>query len=271
MKKILCVVGLVSLGLSYSYSQALKINSSSKIGINTEPTDYQLTINGDLSFNKSKPCICSTLGSDNNYLIIKGTGECLHMGIGGGDDAYYKANSTLTVCGGDYNTYALYVDGKQYSTSSANFCTSDGNTKKNISKVDKNEMLSKLLNVEVKSFEFKSKEELLALHNQKEFNFPIDTIEVVDSNTGQVSKKTKVRIPNLPKGNETGCIAQELKDVFPDLVTLDTTTNMYAVNYNGFIPILISSVKAQQEIIDQQSQEISDLIERLNNIERSLN
>ena len=46
-------------------------------------------------------------------------------------------------------------------------------------------------------------------------------------------------------------IAQDVKKVFPELVSRDTVSRMLNVNYSGFIPILLEAIKVQQEEIDE--------------------
>lgn len=55
-----------------------------------------------------------------------------------------------------------------------------------------------------------------------------------------------------------GLIAQELKEVFPELVREDAK-GYYAVNYEGMIPVLLESVKQQQIQIEQQQKQIDEL------------
>lgn len=56
------------------------------------------------------------------------------------------------------------------------------------------------------------------------------------------------------KKSHIGFIAQEIKEVFPELVTTDTK-GFYAVDYEGMIPVLLTIAKEQgKTIADQQSQ-----------------
>jgi len=54
--------------------------------------------------------------------------------------------------------------------------------------------------------------------------------------------------------NKYGVIAQELKEIFPDMVILDEETQLYAVKYMSFIPVLIEAIKEQQNQIDDLKQ-----------------
>lgn len=58
--------------------------------------------------------------------------------------------------------------------------------------------------------------------------------------------------------NQIGFVAQEIKEIFPELVFLDTTSNRYSVNYIGLIPVLVESVKKQQQIINELKDQIAD-------------
>ena len=62
-----------------------------------------------------------------------------------------------------------------------------------------------------------------------------------------------------------GLIAQEVKEVFPELVTIDSK-GFYAVDYQGMIPVLLEAAKAQAQIttdqkvqIEKQQQQIDEL------------
>ena len=57
-----------------------------------------------------------------------------------------------------------------------------------------------------------------------------------------------------------GVLAQEIQEVFPELVTEDGN-EMLAVNYQGLVPVLINALKEQDKIIKSQE-------ERLTNVEK---
>jgi hypothetical protein len=54
-----------------------------------------------------------------------------------------------------------------------------------------------------------------------------------------------------------GFLAQEIKEVFPEVVSLDSTTNYYSVNYVKLIPVLIEAVKEQQAQIEELKKQIT--------------
>jgi hypothetical protein len=51
--------------------------------------------------------------------------------------------------------------------------------------------------------------------------------------------------------NEIGFLAQELKEIFPEVVFLDTTSNLYSVSYTRLVPVLVEAMKEQQAQIDE--------------------
>jgi hypothetical protein len=57
-----------------------------------------------------------------------------------------------------------------------------------------------------------------------------------------------------------GVLAQEIKEVFPELVSEDDN-KMLAVNYQGLVPVLINALKEQQTEIDTYRDEVSELKE----------
>ena len=68
----------------------------------------------------------------------------------------------------------------------------------------------------------------------------------------------------------TGFIAQELQEVFPEMVHKDEQ-EMLSVNYIELIPVLVGAVQEQQKIIDEQNATIQMLINRLEALEKNAN
>ncbi|MEP7169401.1 MAG: tail fiber domain-containing protein [Bacteroidota bacterium] len=70
---------------------------------------------------------------------------------------------------------------------------------------------------------------------------------------------------NLPKEQQFGLIAQELKEVFPNVVREYTNYDedgkarpetMHSVNYNALIPVLIKGIQEQENTIEMKNQEL---------------
>ena len=77
---------------------------------------------------------------------------------------------------------------------------------------------------------------------------------------------TKEHLNTIPESErkkfETGRFgfkAQDLIEIYPELVYKENEEGLYSVNYIGFIPILVEMVQEQQNTIDAQSRKIKEL------------
>ncbi|MEL6252528.1 MAG: tail fiber domain-containing protein [Bacteroidota bacterium] len=89
---------------------------------------------------------------------------------------------------------------------------------------------------------------------------------------------------NLEEGDQFGFIAQEIESLLPNLVkdsfqpfdevTTDSEDgqgySFKAINYTGLIPIMVSAMQEQQEVIETQEARIKNLEDRLNQLEALL-
>ncbi len=112
-------------------------------------------------------------------------------------------------------TYRLYVAGNAYCTGS--WLGSDARYKKNIKTITT--ALEKVKSIRGTNYEFQ---------------------------TEQFKNK------NFSEGKQYGFIAQELKEVLPELVKQDED-GYYAVNYDAVIPVLVEAIKDQQKLIEEQN------------------
>jgi hypothetical protein len=62
--------------------------------------------------------------------------------------------------------------------------------------------------------------------------------------------------------NQIGIMAQEVKEVFPQLVKQDEKTQQLSVNYVALIPVLIESIKEQQKQIEELKVLVNQLQQR---------
>jgi hypothetical protein len=62
-----------------------------------------------------------------------------------------------------------------------------------------------------------------------------------------------------------GLLAQEIKEVFPELVSEDDN-EMLAVNYQGLVPVLINALKEQDAKMKEQQSEIDELKEMVQSL-----
>lgn len=98
-------------------------------------------------------------------------------------------------------------------------------------------------------------------------------------------KTTEYPNMQLPKGKQMGLIADEVKQVFPELVSAAVKPAQYdkerkliskeekyeSVNYIGLFPVLIAAIQQQQQTIDAVKAENQELRSRLGAIEQALN
>lgn len=82
-------------------------------------------------------------------------------------------------------------------------------------------------------------------------------------------KSEEFKSRNLPKTEQIGFIAQELKEVFPQLVFEDKQGFM-GVNYVGFIPVLLEAHQEQQTKIEEQEQAIKNQQQQIDELKAML-
>lgn len=136
------------------------------------------------------------------------------------------------------NSWAVYSNGYQYSTSSQYWTASDRALKTDIKPLRAS--LEKILQLAPKTYRFNLK-----------------------AHPGM----------NFPDGEQMGMIAQEMEAVIPSLVMdvhnpaqfdedgklIDAAFDSKAVSYTGLIPMLVGSIQEQQAIIQEQSARIDAL------------
>ena len=66
---------------------------------------------------------------------------------------------------------------------------------------------------------------------------------------------------------QIGVLAQEIKEVFPELVSEDDN-EMLAVNYQGLVPVLINALKEQDAKLNEQETKYMEQEQRLERLER---
>ena len=114
------------------------------------------------------------------------------------------------------------------------YFTSDEKLKTNIQKIVSRSALTMILKLNAYTYDFTEK------------NYP---------------NAQKEMLPLLMETgkNQVGVMAQEVKEVLPQLVKQDEQTQQLSVNYVGLIPVLIESIKEQQQQITAQQKQIDEL------------
>lgn len=74
---------------------------------------------------------------------------------------------------------------------------------------------------------------------------------------------TSYKLESDEKSGDTlkkfGFIAQEIKEVLPELVEKNPLDGMYTVNYDGVIPVLVEAFKEQEKLMEQKEKDIDEL------------
>ncbi len=66
---------------------------------------------------------------------------------------------------------------------------------------------------------------------------------------------------------QTGVLAQEVQKLFPELVKEDEK-GMLSVNYSGLIPVVVESIKEQQNFIEKQQEQISNQQKQIDELKK---
>jgi hypothetical protein len=206
--------------------------------------------------------------------------------IVGASDSEATQRDALRAVAGSYATYALYASGDTWTTG-GDWDGSDVKLKKNLDTLNRNAILSKIQKIKGRKYNYKSRDELVQMHESGQIRFEVDSIDLEEARKNIIAEDSdstaisdaelkqmlgydrtvtqngkeygiKIEAPRLSSQKHYGMIAQEIKDEFPELVKFDSTNMLYGVNYNGFVPVLLEAVKAQQQQISEKEARIND-------------
>jgi len=197
-----------------------------KIGSNqgNSTSSSTSTVTGDVNCNTIKTSGKVTIGypSTTTSLLNVG-GDCA---VNGTIKALGCVNSG-SVSTSSVSAQTVSAQYLKYSVS----CTksSDKRFKKNIKNLP-TEVVSKLKQIESKTYQYKSQDELLTLYQS------------VNGDTAQVKYFDTNR-------DQYGFLAQDFENVFPELVYTDSV-GLKSIDYISLIPILLQAIQEQQAQID---------------------
>ena len=201
---------------------SLSFNSFSQIKVNSS---------GEVGINQNYPAYNLDWYGTGRYWST-GWGQFIFDNSGSGGVATMHPNDDWVGCLGTstkrFNN--IYVD---HLVARAVTETSDETMKENIKQLDSSlEKIKKL-----KGVKYDLKKEYFKTNNSKADAF--------------IEKERK---------NEIGFLAQDLLEIFPEVVYLDETNNLYSVSYSRLVPVLVEAIKEQQDQID-------DFVKRLEKLE----
>jgi len=261
---IFAVIIVLTLALADSFSQ-IKIVSG-KVGIGQDPPAEKLHINGYVRGNQSGALRINT-GNGYTDLGPKNTSFAHFYS----DRPRYYFNKEIIVNSGyfsSYNNQPLYL--RPNRTTKVTILTNGnmgiGMTPDAAIKLDVNGYV-RAYNIEFESdIRFKKDiadlepDALVKLINLKAKTyksvFRPDTYDaIVDTNDSLVVE------PEISVESERtmiGFVAQDVKDIFPELVNEDEDGYL-SLNYVGLIPIMVEAIKEQQELIKELSDKVAEL------------
>jgi len=206
MKKIVLFFALLAIAIMATAQ--IKVTTLGNVGIGHNTPTQKLHVVGNTRFNPS--------ADSWKDIFIDATNQWGVPQIYSSDFLIGKSNVCVN---GIWVNYLYY----KY----LSLVSSDETLKENIKPLENT--LSKLLQIEGKSYNYKKDSEINSI---PEFE------EMLDKET-------------------FGFIAQELEDVFPELVyPPSAVNNYYSINYIGMIPVLLEAIKEQQSIIENLQREI---------------
>jgi len=99
-----------------------------------------------------------------------------------------------------------------------------------------------------------------------------DALDIIEHLRGVEYKWKRDEFPHMrfSGGRQLGLVAQEVKEVLPELVTADAD-GYYSVDYVKLTPLLVEAIKAQQKTIEELKQKVADsseLNERISQLEK---
>ena len=155
-------------------------------------------------------------------------------------------------------TYKLEVAGNVF-TAGRLLISSDAQLKKEVKTLDKSDCLYRIKLLNGKSYEKKE-----PTHIQEDYEKMISvgkiTQEQAQNAQSEILTKTKKEVTST----EFGFLAQDLKELFPELVFEDAQGYL-SVDYPGLIPILVEAIKMQNEQIIANQIEIDKTLKTLSN------
>ncbi len=220
----LLVVLLVSTVSSNHAIGQLKVDNDGYVTLGTKITNTSssgLIVYGNNTSNPLKKNFSVTFPSGNySNARIEGLSA-----IGGHEIVW----SSLFAYQGAFS-YAAYFEGNTLTTG-LNYTSSDINIKENFRPID--HPLERVLQLNGMVYDFK----------RDTIVYPDEILDFIEST----------------RTNNLGFIAQEVRNVFPELVIENMATGYLALNYDGFSAVLVEAIKEQQRTIESLQKEIAEL------------
>lgn len=164
------------------------------------------------------------------------------------------SNVGLSIGDGASRIGRINVNGSIW-TSGSYISYSDSRLKKHIKNLSEENCLNKLFLLQGKSYYKTNLPE-----QDKEYEKLITAGKITEEEVYKAKAFKDQK--SILKRKEFGFLAQELKEVFPDLVSEDTQGYLF-VDYLGLIPILVEAIKEQQEILNNQRVDLENALKEI--------
>lgn len=230
-----------------AYTVEINGNESTRIMnlYNTLPTTTSTTFNYGLRVNMTQAPNTGFPRLYNVYAITTDANAFLSYGVLGYADNASSFNYGVYGISAPATGYAVYASGNTYSTGS--YLPSDTRLKTDIEPLPRG--LSTILELSPKQYHYDTR---------------------------------KYDFMNLPQQLQYGFLAQDMETLLPELTkesfqaydeALSDTKegqgmHFTAINYMGLIPIMVAGMQEQNQVIEEQKQQISDLEARIERLER---
>lgn len=156
-----------------------------------------------------------------------------------------KGNVSIGVKSSD--TYKLQVNGTVGAT--GYMTTSDARLKKNVNNLT--DCLDKIVNLNGYSY---NKKNINQKYSNEEIQRMLDVGKISKENVGKLVEQKESY-----SGIEYGFIAQEVREIFPELVVEDNEGYL-SLDYQGLLPVIVEALKEQKNKINSQQEEIDNLL-----------
>jgi hypothetical protein len=185
------------------------------------------------------------LGSNNGAAVFGATPDKGETSVNGMYAGYFRGKVFIEDLVGIKTTSAAYdldVNGTIRCVSLIQ--SSDLSLKKEVKDLEKGS-LDNLARLKGVKYKLKTPQEL-----------GLNTSPVLPSDTGDVSVPLNILSPGHYAKEYTGFIAQDVQQVFPDLVSKDAEGKL-AIDYLGLIPVLVEAIKEQQAEIEALKKQVN--------------
>ena len=266
MKKIFTILALT---IGFSMNAQVSTNNTSPTGVYASAMGNGTTASGNestaMGYDTTASAEASTaMGYSTTASALSSTA----MGMGTTASGHYSTAMGRSTTASDYNSLVIgqyNSSGSSVTNSAWSFSTSNtafviGNGTNSSNKSDAFKVMfngdttvSNDLTVSgdvVVSSDARLKSNIVSLGST------LSRLLLIDGKSYEMKGKQKI-----------GVLAQEIKEVFPELVTEDSN-EMLAVNYQGLVPVLINALKEQQSEIDVLKEQESKCLEQEKRLER---